>query len=57
MEMSSHIEMLPKHLITHLPVQDLDEWGFGSLLSRTVVHIVVGMEKTRGQHNKETHGR
>jgi hypothetical protein len=44
--------MLPKNLITHLPMQDLNGRGFGGLLSRTAVHAVAGMGKTRGRHNK-----
>jgi hypothetical protein len=33
-------------------VQDLNEWGFGGLLSRMVVHAVARMRKTIGRRNK-----
>ena len=46
--------MLPKNFIARLPVQDLNGWGFGGLLSRTVVHAVAGMGKTREQCNNGT---
>jgi hypothetical protein len=52
MEASSRAETLPKNLIARLPVQDLNGRGFGGLLSRTAVHTVAGMGKTRGQRNK-----
>ena len=44
---SNRAETLPKNLIARLPVLDLNGQGFGGLLSRTVVHAVVGMGKTR----------
>jgi hypothetical protein len=33
-------------------MQDLIGWGFEGLLSRTAVHAVARMGKTRGQRNK-----
>jgi hypothetical protein len=49
--------MLPKNLIVCRPVQDLDGQGFRGLLSRTAVHTVTGMGKTRGRHNRRNIGR
>jgi hypothetical protein len=52
MEASSRAETLHKNLITRLPVQDLNGRGFEGLLSRTAVHAVAGMGKTRGWRSK-----
>jgi hypothetical protein len=46
--MSNHAD---KNLIAHL--SNLDGRSFGNLLSRTILHTIVGMGKTRGQCNKE----
>jgi hypothetical protein len=46
------VETLLKNLIVCLPVQDLNGRGFGGLLSRTVVHAVAGMGKTREQRHQ-----
>jgi hypothetical protein len=51
-EASSRAETLPKNLIARLPVHDLNGQSFGGLLSRTAVHAVSGMEKTRGRRSK-----
>jgi hypothetical protein len=43
-----------KILITaSLPMQDLNIWVFGGLLSLMAKHAVVEMGKTREQHKKE----
>jgi hypothetical protein len=52
MEASSRTETLPKNLIARLPVQDLNGRGFGGLLSRTAVHAVAEIGKTRGRPSK-----
>jgi hypothetical protein len=44
--------MLPKNVIARLSVLDLNGRGFRGLLSRTTVHTVAGMEKTRGRCSK-----
>ena len=44
----------PKNLIPRLPVQDLNGRGFGGLLSRTAVHAIAGMGKTREQRSNGT---
>jgi hypothetical protein len=49
--------MLPKNLIVRLLVQDLSGWGFGGLLSRTAMHAVAGMGKSRGRCSKRNYGR
>jgi hypothetical protein len=49
---SSRAETLPKNLIAHLPMQDLNGRDFGGLLSQTAMHAVVRMGKTRGQRSK-----
>jgi hypothetical protein len=56
-EVSSRAETLPKNLIARLPVQDLNGRGFRGLLSRTAMHAVAGVGKTRGQRSKENFGR
>jgi CBS domain-containing protein len=46
-EAGSHAKTLPENIISRLPVRDLDGRRFRGLLSRTAVHIVSGMGKTR----------
>jgi hypothetical protein len=46
---SSRAETLSKNLIARLPVQDMNGQGFRGLLSRTAVHTVAEMGKTREQ--------
>jgi hypothetical protein len=48
----SRADTLPENLIACLLVQDLDRRGFRGLLSRTTMHTVVGMGKTRGRRYK-----
>jgi hypothetical protein len=38
--------MLPKNLIARIPIKDLNGRGFEGMLSWTVVHAIVGTEKT-----------
>jgi hypothetical protein len=51
---SSRVETLPKNLIARLLVQDLNGRGFEGLLSRTTMHTVIEMGKTREWRSKGT---